>query len=53
MRRNMEFLKESIDYIIFAILGLMGFITVWLSIERWLFLRNLSLATFCTRNPIR
>lgn len=36
----MEFLKESIDYIVFAVLGLMGFIALWLTIERLLFLRR-------------
>ena len=36
----MELIKDSVDYIIFAILGLMGFVTVWLTIERLLFLRS-------------
>ena len=36
----MEFIKDSVDCIIFAILGLMGFVTVWLTIERLLFLRS-------------
>lgn len=30
----MEFLKESVDYAIFFILGLMGFVSIWLTIER-------------------
>ncbi|RAX58430.1 TonB-system energizer ExbB [Helicobacter monodelphidis] len=34
----MEFLKEYIDYIIFAILGLMSFCACWFSIERAYFL---------------
>lgn len=46
----MEFLKESIDYIIFSILGLMGFITVWLSIERWLFLRKVAPQAYATKD---
>ena len=29
----MEFLKESVDYAIFFILGLMGFVSIWLTIE--------------------
>lgn len=33
----MEFLKESVDYFVFGILGLMGFITVWLTAERLIF----------------
>lgn len=36
----MEFLKESVDYAIFAILGLMGFITIWLTIERLMFMKK-------------
>lgn len=46
----MEFLKESIDYIIFAILGLMGFVTVWLTIERSLFLRSLDMSRYSTKD---
>lgn len=34
----MEFLKESIDYFIFSILGFMGFLALWLTIERLMFL---------------
>ncbi|MCX2716476.1 TonB-system energizer ExbB [Helicobacter sp. MIT 21-1697] len=33
----MEFLKDYIDYIIFAILGFMSFLSVWLSCERLIF----------------
>ena len=33
----MEFVKESVDYIIFGILGIMGFIALWFTIERILF----------------
>ena len=36
----MEFLKETIDYFIFAVLGFMGFVALWLTIERLLFLRK-------------
>lgn len=36
----MEFIKDSVDLLIFAVLGLMGFGTVWLTIERLLFLRR-------------
>ena len=42
----MEFIKDSVDYIIFAILGLMGFVTVWLTIERLLFLRSVKPSGF-------
>ncbi len=46
----MELLKESIDYIIFAILGLMGFVTVWLTIERLLFMRKLNARDYETKD---
>ncbi|PAF42323.1 TonB-system energizer ExbB [Helicobacter sp. 11S03491-1] len=36
----MEFLKQHIDHIIFAILGLMSFLVVWFTIERVLFYRR-------------
>ena len=46
----MEILKESIDFIIFAILGLMGFVTVWLTIERLIFLRKADPAQYETKD---
>ncbi|BBF22881.1 TonB-system energizer ExbB [Sutterella megalosphaeroides] len=46
----MEFLKESIDYIIFAVLGLMGFVTVWLTIERVMFLKRLDPSDYATKD---
>ncbi|AZZ95273.1 TonB-system energizer ExbB [Hahella sp. KA22] len=42
----MEFLSEYLDLTIFGILGLMSFTVVWLSIERWLFMRALSLPDY-------
>ena len=36
----MEGMKEAVDYVIFGILGLMGFVALWFSIERVLFLRR-------------
>ena len=39
----MDLLKDSIDYFIFAVLGLMGFITVWLTIERLMFLKKVKI----------
>ncbi len=45
----MEFLKESVDYFVFGILGVMGFITVWLTIERLLFLRTLDAREYDTQ----
>lgn len=45
----MEFLKESVDYFVFGILGVMGFIMVWLTIERLLFLRTLDAREYDTQ----
>lgn len=45
----MELLKESVDYIVFGILGLMGFITVWFTIERILFMKGLDASRYATR----
>ena len=42
----MEFLKESIDYFVFAVLGLMGFIALWLTIERCLFFKRVRAADY-------
>lgn len=39
----MELLKEYLDFTIFGILGVMGFITLWVAIERVLFYRSLNL----------
>ncbi|MBS6616803.1 MAG: TonB-system energizer ExbB [Sutterella wadsworthensis] len=36
----MEWMKEAVDYVIFGILGLMGFVALWLTIERMLFLKR-------------
>lgn len=36
----MEWMKEAVDYMIFGILGLMGFVALWLTIERMLFLKR-------------
>ena len=46
----MEFLKESVDYFVFGILGLMGFITVWLTAERLIFLRTLDPKEYDTQD---
>ncbi|KAA6225160.1 MULTISPECIES: TonB-system energizer ExbB [unclassified Campylobacter] len=45
----MEFLKEYIDIIIFAILGLMAFIAFWCVIERILFFRKLNFSDFANQ----
>ena len=46
---TMELLKETIDYVIFAVLGLMGFITIWLTIERLMFFRTLDASRYATK----
>lgn len=45
----MELVKESVDYIVFGILGLMGFITVWFTIERILFMKGLDASRYASR----
>lgn len=42
----MEFLKESIDYIVFFILGFMGFVALWLTIECMMFLARVKPSDF-------
>ncbi|MBN2864574.1 MAG: TonB-system energizer ExbB [Thiotrichales bacterium] len=42
----MELLKLYLDFAIFGILGLMGFIALWITIERTLFFKRLNLAEF-------
>ena len=42
----MGVLKDSIDYIIFGILGLMAFVALWCVIERMLFFRGLQFSEF-------
>lgn len=46
----MELLKDGVDYFIFAVLGLMGFITVWLTIERLMFLKKVKISDYETQN---
>lgn len=42
----MEILKEYMDFIIFAILGIMAFVALYCVIERLLFFRKLDLQSF-------
>lgn len=42
----MEFLKASLDYLVFGVLGLMSVLMVWFAVERWLYLRQVDLARF-------
>ncbi len=45
----MEILKETIDYVIFGILGIMGFIALWLTIERMIFFSKINLGDYKTQ----
>ncbi|EES88974.1 TonB-system energizer ExbB [Helicobacter canadensis] len=45
----MEILKETIDYIIFGILGIMGFIALWLTIERVIFFSKIKFSDYKTQ----
>lgn len=42
----MEFLKNYIDVIIFAILGFMSFLVVWFSVERVIFYKRLNVSDY-------
>lgn len=42
----MEFLKEYIDHIIFAALGLMSFLAVWFSCERIIFYTRIDVKSY-------
>ncbi|MEE3694478.1 MULTISPECIES: TonB-system energizer ExbB [Campylobacter] len=48
----MEFLKEYIDYIIFATLGIMAFIACWCVIERVLFLRKVDINSYTSQTKL-
>lgn len=42
----MEFLKAYLDYAVFGLLGTMGFITIWIAIERLMYYRRIQLESF-------
>ncbi len=44
----MQWLQTWLDPVTFTVLGLMGFVVFWLSIERWLYFRTLSPERFDT-----
>lgn len=48
----MEFLKEYIDYIIFATLGVMAFVACWCVIERILFLRKVHIDNYTNQTDL-
>jgi biopolymer transport protein ExbB len=41
-----ELLKQSLDYFIFGILGLMSFLMLWFVVERYLFYRRIRLQDY-------
>ncbi|ADN91754.1 Biopolymer transport protein exbB [Campylobacter jejuni subsp. jejuni M1] len=46
MEKNVEFLKDYIDLIIFLILGIMAFIAFWCVVERMLFFRKINFKNY-------
>ena len=42
----MNYMKDIIDYGIIGLLGVMSFIAVWLTIERWLFFRSVDVKKY-------
>lgn len=46
----MEFLKLYLDYCIFGILGFMGFLSIWFSVERCVYLSRVRFADFKNLN---
>ena len=44
----MEFLRNHLDHIVFSVLGFMGFIAIWFSIERKIFFSRVKLESFRT-----
>ena len=48
----MEFLKDYIDHIIFAILGFMSFVAVWLSCERVIFYAKINVGEYTDENVL-
>jgi biopolymer transport protein ExbB len=42
----MQFLHEYLDPIVFSTLAVMGFITLWMAIERWWFFKQLDLSRY-------
>lgn len=42
----MEFLKLHIDHIVFVVLGLMGFLTIWFTVERVMFYAKIKVDSY-------
>lgn len=52
MEANLEFLKLYLDYCIFGVLGLMGFVAIWLSIERIVYFKRVKFKDFHSLNDL-
>lgn len=42
----MEFLKLHIDHIVFVVLGIMGFLTIWFTVERVMFYAKIKVDSY-------
>lgn len=42
----MEFLKLHIDHIVFVVLGIMGFLTIWFTVERVMFYAKIKIDSY-------
>ncbi len=47
-----EFLKTSLDFLVFGILGVMSFLMVWFSIERYLYYRRVDTSRFSSEQEL-
>lgn len=48
----MEFLSVYLDYIIFSILGFMGFLAIWFSVERVIFFSKIKLEDYTSLDSL-
>lgn len=48
----MEFLRLYLDYIIFSILGFMGFLAIWFSVERVIFFSKIKLENYTSLDSL-
>lgn len=48
----MDFLREHLDFIVFAILGMMSFVALWLSVERLIFYARVDVSVFPTLDAL-
>lgn len=47
-----ELLRENLDYLVFGILGIMSFLMVWFSIERFLYYRRVDTSRFTSEQEL-